>query len=183
VKSNFQKQILKHLAISATGIIILFIILILVKGDVGRRADLAEGLKATLAGHNQATESLIRLKAGEKEASSYLATLKNQLPFEEELINFPKEIIGLAERDKVELGFTFGGRGTEELDQLGSLSFSMSSSGTYDDTLAFLKRIESHRYFISLDSISLTQKSESENLFSGVMSGKIFIRKALEESF
>jgi Tfp pilus assembly protein PilO len=174
-KNDFRKQVLKHVGLSIAGIIVIGMLLFFVRRDIENRVEVAATIRASLVRYNQASASLISLRSNETTANHYLTILRNRLPNRDELINFPKEIVNLANRNKIELGFSFKGDVDAVKEELKNLAFSMTLAGTYDDALKFLRELENHRYFISVENVNLTRKSREENVFNGTLDGLISI--------
>ena len=172
---------MRHLIISVGGVIVLGGLLFLVKADIIKHTQITQKLKEELAVRNQAAESLIGLKTDSEKASEYLRILKNRLPLKDELINFPKEIINLANRNNVDLGFTFGSESSPE-ENPGNLSFSMTLSGNYDNTIKFLEATEKSRYFVEFETINLVRNDSVKDTLTGNLSGRVFIRNEAEKN-
>ena len=174
--SFFKNKLTRYSFIAIGSVLVVGLLLFFLRNDIIRRSDLVKDLKLRLASRNRAVSSYVTLKEDLQTAREYERILENRLPIRESLINFKKEVTDLALRDNVEIGFTFGETQTVETEpDFERLVFSVSSRGLYEDNLAFLERLESHRYFIGVSTISLTK--EQDDMYRGVFTGVIVTQR------
>jgi len=174
VVKSLRKQILIQISIAVGAIIVVSIPLYLAKGDINRRILKVQELRSLFVEQVRAESSLIALKEDEAKGLAAAAVLNQYVPTRDALINFPRTLSGLASSYNLETSIVFGNQ-TETGGGLLSLDVDVKATGESGDILDFLKILEGGKYFIIVDSVSLTRRA-AENKFEASISGRVFSR-------
>lgn len=174
VLAGFKKKLLIHVGIALGVIAVPAIIIIVLNADINRRVTTITGYKQEQQLRVQTIDLLTGTNNDLRRADPLLATMQTLLPNKDQLINFPRELERTGTNYGVEIGFSFGAEKPASAQDAGSIRFSMTITGAYEDIVAFLKYVEQHRYFISVDSVDV-RRSTRDN-FSLVTSGEIYTK-------
>lgn len=145
-------------------------ILIFVGSDISKRTEQIIQAKRDLLFRLQSTETLALLRRDSQGAKNYTYELNNILPSRDQLINFPRDLAIIARQNKIELNAGLGKESVSD-GNLAQTNFNMTGQGSSDNFIAFLKSVETAKYFINLDSIDFIQQG---NTFRALINGRVF---------
>ncbi len=175
ILQGFKKKLLTHVGIALAIIGLLALFIVLLNGDINKRVVAIQTAKDETVLRAQTIELLTGANSDLKKADALLANLQNLLPNKDQLINFPRELETTAKQYAVDVGFSFGPESVAKDNLPGSISFTMTAAGDFDNIVDFLKSVEQHKYLISLDSIDV-HRSGKDNVFSLLTSGLIYTK-------
>ncbi len=167
----FKNQLILAISI-ATGAIIVFGGLILfLNSDIKGKAKEMEYLQSTLGFRLQAADSLVILRKDYSKAQQYIPALDTILPTRDQLFRFPRELTNTAKEEEITLNINLGKETLKTETKLGTIEFTMSGQGIFDNFINFLKNMETGRYSIKLDNLDITRQGENIRVLSR---GKVF---------
>ncbi len=166
-------KLTKSIILSLSAIIFLALFTLWLGSDISSRsAAVLEGRK-NLVQKSEALRSLAALKLDSERAKSYSSLLQNILPLRDQLISFPKDLEGIARKNKVDFGFSFGAEVASKDNLPGSLGFAITLGGKYANILDFMEEVESSRYIIEWVEMDIALVGD---IFKGSASGRVFSR-------
>jgi len=168
---EFKQWLLKNGTVALAAIIFLITLLLLLGQDISSRTTAIKKQREELFLRSQALNSLAFLRSDAEKSERILVALKNLLPTNDQLINFPKSLEDLAKNNQLGFGFTFNSEESSTEKKPGINNFTLTLSGTYNNFLNFLKTMERGKYFIGFDLIDLNKKDKD---FHIIMRGKVF---------
>lgn len=154
---EFKKHLIVVIFIPLGIILILSASLIFLGSDIASRANQINQLRRDLNFRLQATESLSGLRQDTEQVKSYLPVLEVFLPTRDQLISFLSDLNIIAKQSLVEISSSLGEENPKQDTGPGSVNFTITIQGIFDNLINFLKTLENGRYFtkiISLDSIN-----------------------------
>lgn len=176
--SGFKKKLFLEIGIALGGALLLSVFIILLNIDINKQADAIEETKVQLALRTRTLELLTSSKGDVERADLFLTRLQSMVPTEEQLIALPREFQRIAKTYDVDADFRFIGSqqpGSEQ--QLGTMKFSLSMIGLYDNVLQFLEFIESSQYIMVLDLGDMSRSKDKEgDKFSLIANGTLYIK-------
>ena len=175
----FKKRLLTRLAILGGGIILLVLFIILLNVDINKRMAAIEESKALLASRDEAVSLLTHSQLDLERVENGISVLGRVLPNKDELINFPRELEGMANKYLLDIGFSFGVESAGVESRPNSISFTMTLSGAYEDITDFLEELEEHRYIILIDSAEVRRGNDGR--YSFLTGGSIYTRAESNE--
>ncbi len=167
---EFRKRLTTIIVIFLAISVILGGILIFVGSDISRRTEQIIQARKNLLFRLQLTETLALLRKDSQEAQNYTYELNNILPSRDQLISFPRDLSIIAKQNKIELNTSLGKESVGD-GNLAQTNFNITSQGSSDNFIAFLKSVEITNYFVNLDSIDFIQQ---ENTFRAMINGRVF---------
>lgn len=171
--NNFYKNLLKHNTFYLIGILALAALLFFTYASIQDLVTKIDQERSALASKSNALSSLASLRGDFEKAKPYLSLLENILPPRDQLLVFSNELEGLAQKNNLQFGFTYGEEKPSTITVPGSLAFKISLTGNYDGITAFLKALENERYFIDISNVDDSRKGDD---FSAIINGKVFVR-------
>lgn len=155
-----------------TGIYLLIILIILggtwwLGFDISRRVATIENNTRNLVLRSSATEAIAFLRQSAEKAQSGRIFIENILPSVDKIIDFPKEVQGLAKLNQLDLIFTFGEETAATEAAPGQISFNLNIKGQRDNLFKFLRSLEKSRYLIEFNNFNLSGDS-------ALIYGKVF---------
>ncbi len=172
--NNFKKKLLIQAIILGAGVFLLALLIILLNADINKRAEKIVQYKRELEIRNQTIALLTNSNADFERAQPMETVLSDLLPSKDQLINFPKELDTLARGYSIQIGFSFGTENASTETDPGLIRYTMALTGFYQDIVDFLKELEGHPYFITMDSIDV--KLITGTTYSLITSGTIFTK-------
>ncbi len=139
--------------------------------DSSRRVAAIENNKRELTFRSSASEALRVLKIGSEAVASERLFLDNILPPPDKIIDFPKDIQGLARINKVDPSFNFGEEVAGSETAPGQIAFSIIVKGGFNNLVNFIKALEQSRYLIRFDVYNLTVEDQN---YQAMINGKVF---------
>lgn len=168
--AKFTKEVL----LSLSALVVLFLLTLWLGSDISARSASVLSGRKDLVQKSEALRSLAALKLDSERAKTYSSVLQNILPMRDQLIGFPKDLEGIARKNKVDFGFSFGTENPSKDSQPGSLGFAITLGGKYADILSFIREVESSRYIIEWMELDIAVSSGDS--FKGSASGRVFSR-------
>lgn len=156
-----------------SGILILTGILLFIYTDIQRSALTITQKNNMLATRSNSLSSLASLRGEFEKAKPYFSLLENILPPRDQLLSFSKELEGIAKKNNLEFGFTFGEEKLATSIEPGYIAFRVTVTGGYAGLTAFLRSLETGRYFIDAATVDSVKKGDG---FSSIINGKVFFR-------
>ena len=167
----FKKQLTLAISIAIGAIIVFGGLILFLNSDIKGKAKEMEYLQGTLGFRLQATDSLVALREDYSKAQQYIPALDTILPTRDQLLSFPRELTNTAKEEKITLNINLGEEVQKSKTKLGTIEFTMSGQGIFDNFINFLKNMETGRYSIKLDNLDLTRQGENIRVLT---KGKVF---------
>jgi len=175
-----QKYFRRHLIINLAAITVIILIfwaaLSWLSLDVDSVVDKIVVDRTLIKKKAEAIGILAELKQTAPEAASYKKSVDAILPPQEQLLDFPRWLDGLARARRLNIGFDFQGRETPPQDASpGYAAFILNIGGALTDILAFVKDLELQvpRYLIGIEGFDLKETGEGYQLSTR---GRVFFR-------
>ncbi len=179
VLAGFKKKLLIQISIALGVLVLLSIFIILLNIDINKQAEEIEQIKMQLALRARTIELLTSSKSDVEKANMLLGRMQQMIPTEAELIALPREMQRIGKTYAVDTDFRFIGSQQDGTDQqLGSMKFTISIIGAYDDILSFLEYIEGHRYIMPFEFVDLSRIKDKDGTdkFSLIANGTLYIK-------
>lgn len=170
---SFKKQLAVKLLIAVLVVGAAITTTEIISGALKKEVAKIETRKQELALRAQATDFLAALKADFEKAKPLLDLLASVLPVKDNLVDLGQKMRDLAKRFNIELDFNFGPETSSAAGKPGSITFSLTGVGSYENIVRLLKEIEKSPLYTKTNSLDLTRKSESDK-FSFVINGEVF---------
>ncbi len=176
MQKSFKRELIIGISVIAGSILAFLLVSGYMTNNLSVLADNIAASRFLLAKRAELLENLADIKKSSSEATLYKQKMDALLPTQEQLLNLPQILNGLASAHGVSFSFSF--RGTPTLPQggsPGSIIFAMDSSGSLDALLLFLNDIEpkATRSILSLDNFDLTKVDQGYHL---VAQGRAFFQ-------
>ena len=171
---KFKKKLLIRVSIAAGIVAVFALFIILLNADINKRLVRIKEYKTELAIRTQTLAILAELQQEAKRAEPLMQELQSALPSRDELISLPRELEKIAKRNKVDFGFVFGQENPAQGNQAGTVRFTMTLAGTYQNLVLFLRELESSPYVVSIASIDVSRREK--DTFAFATGGTIAIR-------
>lgn len=171
--NKFYKKLLKNNALYLVGILVLSVVIFFVGMSMSDSVTKINQQHLTLATRLNSLRSLATLRADYEKAKPYFSFLENILPARDQLLSFENDMRSLANKEKLNPGFSFTSEKASMDTEPGALSFRMTLEGSYDGFVNFLNDVESSRYFIDVSDVDLSSKGTG---YAAIINGKVFFR-------
>lgn len=158
----FYRRLILHLSIAIGAVVLLLTSIIILNIRANSQVESILSSKKQIALRNRTIELLAGGNSDLKKADPLLARLQNILPKKDQLIAFSRDIKKLAKDMNLEVGFSFGSEQVGSEKEPGSVNFSLSVTGKYEQVTGFLARLEEHPYLIRIDGIALSYQLGSQ---------------------
>lgn len=168
---DFKQWLIWNAGGGAAVLAVLFILILLIGGDISSRAGKIRAQRLDLEARLQSFNSLVSLRAGADRAGRLLPRLQDSLPSKDQLIGFSKYLEGQAKQNNLAPAFSFDSETPSAGAIPGINGFSLTLNGAYADYVRFLKAVESGKYFINFASMDISEKG---NKFEILIKGKVF---------
>lgn len=178
----FLKQITIRGGVILAIIIIFAIGLYFLKNNIKEKALEISGLQAQSQNLSAIGETFSKLMKDYQTVELYLASVKNLLPTQDEIINFSKDISDLAGTFGVELGFAFEKDGIKKIsDGITAIGFSMSLKGDFSKVAEFIIALKDSRYFVDFNAFDITGGSaetiaKGNKAITAIIRGRVFVK-------
>ncbi len=176
MKDDFNRYILTSFEVIIGCAVIVAAIVFLLTSDIASRASDISTNRDRITKQSDSVVMLADIKNNSAEAQEYTTAMDALLPPQNELINFPKWLQGVAATYSVNVDFSF----TSEIiapnsTAPGSNGFSLTVTGNSDNVISFLKylELEAPAYLLSLGSFDLSQNGSDVKI---VIGGKLFFK-------
>ncbi|MBI3046323.1 MAG: hypothetical protein HYY86_02170 [Candidatus Harrisonbacteria bacterium] len=168
---EFRQWLLKNGGIALAVILFLAILLLLLGRDISSRTAMIGKQRQDLLLRSQAINSLALLRSEGEKSENIFKAVKDFLPTSDQLISFPNTLENLAKNNQLGFGFAFNAEVPASESEPGVNTFTLTSSGAYNNFLNFLKAVEKGKYYAGFDFIELNKKDKD---FQILMKGKVF---------
>lgn len=169
----YTKRFGLGLAARAGGMLLIAVLTALTGFDITRRVAQIQNTEQELALRREAITTLTRLRGEAERARQYKDLLVNILPSQDALIGFPREAQAMARRRELAFFIKFGEETAAAGGEPGSLSFQATANGTFEQFVAFLRDLESSRFFVALDQVELLHTGSR---VAATLHGRVFSR-------
>lgn len=173
----FTPKVILNLSIIFGFLIFVGWVMTFLSGEISSKAEQISNHRMEINSRITAVSRLAELREAAKEAQPAIAELSTLLPTEEELVGFPRYLQNVANREGVNLSFSFQDSGSDEIDEgeIGASEFSMDALGSYNDIISFMEAVEKGDFIVSLSSVNITgTKNVSE--FRANIRGVVYFR-------
>jgi len=176
-KSDFVKYLtpkaIINLSIIVGFLIFVISILLFLGNEVGQRAASIRAQRLQIDAHTRMIAKLAEFREASAEAESATADLHTIIPPREKLFSFPKNIEQLGLSVDVAANADFVGKEKPATnDEAGSNMFTIKGTGSFDNTLRFVKTLEERKDFlVNLESFEVINLEEQ---FYSVINGLVF---------
>ena len=167
----FKKQLTLTISIAAGAAVIFGGFILFLSSDISGKIKEIEYARNTLDFRLQAADSLVILRRDYSEAQQYEPILDTILPTRDQLASFPRELVAGAKNREINLNVSLGEEKQKTQNQLGTIEFTMSGQGKFDDFINFFKDMETGRYSIRFDNLDFTRQGD---IFRTLLKGKVF---------
>jgi hypothetical protein len=171
---SLNRRLFIQLAIAVGSVLVLSLAVLFLNSHINSQVENMASQKRDIALRNRTVELLAGGNSDLKRAEPLLARLQSVLPAKDTLLAFSRDIKTFGKQFGVTVGFSFGVEKAGTESEPGTVNFSLSASGEYDDLMAFLDFLENHPYFIRFDGISLGYQKETQYTIS--TSGVIYTK-------
>lgn len=168
----------KHLVLTiGLGVLIIFILsalLFFLKNDISKKTDKIKEIKQEIILRSKIISSLSVMRGDINLIQPYIPGIDNFLFTKDQLINFSKELDGMAAQDKINISSSFseGSGASEKPGELKWIGLTSAAEGNFNGLIRFLKSIENSRYSVKLENIDLSE--EKDSIFKMIFNGKVF---------
>jgi Tfp pilus assembly protein PilO len=168
---EFRSWLLRNIAFYVAGVLVVSGLLFFLSRDISDRVMFIERQRVDLSARSQILDSLLKLKSDSEKARGLLGSLEEALPTKDELIVFSKELEDFARSNQLDFSLRFGAESPATAVDPGTNNFTITSGGTYENLIRFLRNVENSGYFVSFDLFDLTQSSRGYEI---LIRGKVF---------
>ncbi len=158
--TDFKTRLIVEVAIIFLSFIVLGSLILILGGDLGKRALAVQEKKGELQGMISAASSLDILKSDLERAKPYFSVLQNILPTRDKLIQLPRDLEAIAGRAKIDFNLTFGAETAAQENKPGYVAVTMSLGGRYKDIVQFLDRVGGSGYLVDWGAIDIVQAGD-----------------------
>jgi Tfp pilus assembly protein PilO len=158
----FNRRLIVHLGVAVVAVFLLLTSIIILNIRASAQVNSILNQKKQIALRNRTIELLAGGNSDLKRAEPLLAQLQNVLPKKDQLISFSREIKKLAKDMNLEVGFSFGSEQSGSEKEPGSVNFSLSVTGKYEQVNDFLTKLEGHPYLIRIDGVAVSYQLGSQ---------------------
>lgn len=176
MEKSFKRELILGICLIAGSILAFLGVSSFLSGKLSEIATSITTSRFLLAKRAELLENLADIKKTSSEANTYKQKIDALLPTQEQLLNLPQALNGLASAHKVSFSFTFKGTPTvPQASSPGWIAFAMDSSGDLNSILLFLNDIEprSTRFILSIDNFDLSKVDQGYHL---VAQGKAYFQ-------
>jgi hypothetical protein len=123
-----------------------------------------------------AAERLLGLKQAEPQAKAIQRKMEILLPVQDQLLNFPDFMKNLANSKQVNLSIVYPGSITPPNSRAGSIAFTLTASGPFNNVQNFLSALEKtpKQFWVGMDSVDFVRNGDG---FTLTAPGKVFFRQ------
>lgn len=172
----FRRELVISLAIIGGSIAVFALALYFLSKDVNFQEEKVVADRALINQRAAVLGALADLKRDAPRGDVYKRAMDKILVSQDQLLDFPRWLDGLARVRQIGLNFSFQGSQVAPLeDSPGYIAFSLDLVGKLSYLIDFLKDIEfqSPRFLISLDNVDLTRSGSDYRILS---QGRVFFR-------
>lgn len=173
---NLKRKILISLGIVIVSMSLLTYALYVFSRSMDARAEKIASTRALIDMRTRGLENLAELNRQAPLAAGYQQILDLLLPTQDQLLDFPRWVDGLARTYRLNVRATFEGNQSNPTEGApGSAAFSLAIGGSYGEIMSFLKflEVDSKRFLISFTKVELNR---SDDMFNAKARGLVFYR-------
>lgn len=179
VASKLKKNpaVLLNIGIIVVSLVGFALVLYWISGKIQAQAKAIADARSELLLASRSSELLAQFKSDQPEAQRYLQLVQTFLPGNEQLLDFPAWLNGLAANYKLPLDFRFQSEPVSPQGNTpGYIPINFQTTGSFDTLTAFLEQLElkAPRYFISLDNVDLQVQSNGD--YQMTCQGKVYFK-------
>ncbi len=174
VLTHFYKRLLIKLSIAAGLISVLSAGLVIFNSHLNKLVRQIDQEKAEITLRNRTIELIAGSNTDLKKADPLLARLQSIIPPKDQLIGFSRDISNYGKKFNVDVGFSFGTETAATATDSGSVNFTLSATGHFDDIISFLQFLEQLPYFIRFDGV--TTSYQLNNQYNLTTTGAIYTK-------
>lgn len=174
--NHFKQEITLSLSIIGGSIIVFGVLLYFLSQDVVSQADKIVADRLVVSQRATAIEALAELKNNKPKANAYFEAMNKILVTQDQLLDFPRWLDGLARVRQVGMNFSFHGTQNPSTGSSpGFISFSLDLTGASQNLIDFMKDIEfrSPRFLATIDNFDFTRKESGYRIMAN---GKVFFK-------
>lgn len=173
---HFKRELLIDFGIIVGSILFIGLGIYILSGMLSTQADKISAERTLITRKAAAIAGLASLKRDLPQAEIYKKSLDQILVSQDQLLDVPHWLDGLARGRRVALSFSFAGTQTQPSgNSPGTVPFSLDIGGTLDDLIGFVKdvEIEPPRFLMNLDGFSLNGSGSAYRITA---SGKVYFK-------
>lgn len=170
---SLRKQIFVQLAIAVGVLAALLAANQFMVSLLKKTSDRIQEQRGELVFRSRASEILPILQNDAAAAKPLLEKLNKILPPKEGLINFGRQLVELAKKQKVNLTFDAKGDVPATDESPGAIKFFITGEATYANFVRFLKSVENEPFLVKFSSINMTRKPSGSS-FTALADGEVF---------
>lgn len=173
---NFKEQVWVGFGILVGSLVVFGALFYILVVDVQHAVDAIAQNRDVVASESTLVNSFSDLKENVASAAVYQTAMDKLLATQDNLIVFPSQIDGLAQKDDVDAVFSFEGDPVPSgPNTVGHVDFTLNATGPLTNITTFLKDMESSAPILlsKIDSFDLTQGGQSYTLAA---SGEVFFK-------
>lgn len=160
---KFLRNIIINIAIILAAIALFFVLANFLDSRITAIATETSSARAAQFRASKITEILAAYKSDAPRAKYYQDALSQFLPEQEQLLDYPRYLEGIARVRNVGVTFNYQGEPVAATGPVaGYLSFTMEVSGPLSNTIDFLKDVELQgaRFMVAIDTADITRMSD-----------------------
>ncbi len=169
---SLKKKLLFNISVILGIVILLGTALLFLSSKIQDKAEQISDAKKELNIRSKTVESIALFRRKSEQVQPYLRELQNMLITKDDLINIPKDLKSIAQQNQVNLQITFGVDTPRTETEPGEINIAITTEGSFDNLIKFLKDLENSRYFVKLNKVDLTARGDDN--FRAVLSGAVF---------
>jgi hypothetical protein len=167
----FKKKLILTISITAGIAAVLGAAIIFLSSDITQKTKEISSLQSNINFRIQASDLLVSLRQDYSNAQQYIPILDTILPTRDQLVSFPRDIANEAKEFGINLNASLGEETPKTQSQLGNIAFTVTGQGGFNNFIDFLKKTETGRYSMRLDTLDFTRQGEE---FRTLLKGKVF---------
>lgn len=174
--SAFYKKLLIEIGITAGVVAVLGIFILFFSKNINSKTTEIEATRTELGNWVSSVQSLAFVRSEYTgKARDYINVLQSVLPTKDELIDLKKDFQFIAAGEDLNLRFSFIGEEQTGSEKLGAIGIQLGLDGQMSSVLNFIKKLDSFKYLVSIDSIN-TMEKENGSIEANVRA-KVYFRK------
>jgi Tfp pilus assembly protein PilO len=177
-KRNFQKKILVIIGVTVGVLAVQAICIFYLVNYLNKKIIETNQKQRLLAVAKAERLSSVSLQNNFKKIENFLPTLDSVFPTIENLYYFVSQLESLANQtgNRIAIQITSSQVSVDDATGANFVSFNASMNGSYESLKKYLKELNSGRYFVEIDSFSISGSPTVNNESTMNLSGKIFVK-------
>lgn len=174
VLTPFYRRLVIQLGIAFGTVLVIGLAVFFLNAHINTQVTTIADLRRELAVRNRTIELLAGGNSDLARAEPLMKNLESVLPQKESLLAFSRDIKKYGAQFNLTVGFSFGIEKAGSDSEPGTVSFTLTAAGEYENLVEFLAFLEKHPYFIRFDGISLSYVKEGQ--YTMTTSGLIYTK-------